>query len=122
MTVNPEVFVGTGLFTDAGKVTGVHGDNVTLSKGGFVVDGSKLKFKFSINADTCFATVIEGGTISLHRGRGAYKGISGKLSVSGKIFAVLPRLKNGKCNEANNAAALGAAGVLSGSGTVTLGS
>jgi hypothetical protein len=121
VTVNPEVFVGTGLFTDAGKITGAQGDIVTLSKGGFVVNGSKLTFKFSVNAHTCFATVTEGGTISLHSGKGAYKGISGNLSVSGKIFAVLPRLKNGKCNEANSAAALGTAGVLSGSGTVTLG-
>jgi hypothetical protein len=120
VTVNPEVFVGTGLFTDAGRITGAQGDNVTLSKGGFVVDGSKITVKFTVNAHTCFATVTEGGTISLHSGKGAYKGISGKLSVSGKIFAVLPRLKNGKCNEANSAAALGTAGVLSGSGNVTL--
>ena len=64
----------------------------------------------------------EGGTISLHGGKGAYKGISGKLSVSGKIFAVLPRLKNGKCNEANNAVPVEVLGEITGSGKVTLGS
>jgi hypothetical protein len=116
------VFVGTGLFTDAGKLTGASGSKVTLSKGTFLVDLSKAKPKFAINATTCFATETIGGTLSLGSGTGAYTGISGTLSINGKVVAVLPRLKSGKCNEANSAVALGVAGQFYGSGKVTLGS
>jgi hypothetical protein len=118
-TGNPTTFVVNGLFTDAGSVSG---GKVKLSKGSFLVDRSKITMKFTNNVHTCFLTATFGGTISLHGGKGAYKGISGTLPVSGKIVAVLPRLKNGKCNEANNAIALGYAGGISGSGKVTLGS
>jgi hypothetical protein len=118
-TGNPTTFVGTGLFTDAGSVSG---GNLTLSKGSFVVDRSKLTSKFTNNTHTCFIIETFGGKISLGSGKGAYKGISGRLSVSGKVVAVLPRRKNGKCNEAYNAIALGFAGGISGSGKVTLGS
>lgn len=119
ITANPTVFVGTGLFTDAGST-----DNpgVKLSKGSFLVDKSKITVKFTNNVHTCFFTETFGGTISFHGGKGVYKGISGTLPVGGKLVAVLPRLKNGKCNEANSAVPLAVLGEISGSGKVTLGS
>jgi hypothetical protein len=119
-TTNPTVFVGTGLFTDAGKITGAKGDTVTLSKGAFLVNGSKITFKYTANHSTCFITITFGGSVSLYNGRGAYKGISGKIAVAGKVVGVLPRLKNGNCNGANNAVPLALAGALTGSGKVTL--
>jgi hypothetical protein len=119
-TTNPTVFVGTGLFTDAGKITGPSGDKVTLSKGGFLVNGSKITAKFTANHSTCFITLTFGGSISLNSGKGAYKGISGKIAIAGKIVGVLPRLKNGNCNGANNAVPLALVGTLTGSGEVTL--
>jgi hypothetical protein len=121
-TGNPTVFIGTGLFTDAGKISGAGGDKVTLSKGGFLVNSSKISVKYTNNVQTCFFTETFGGKISLHDGTGAYKDISGTLPVGGKVVAVLPRLKSGKCNEANSAVPLAVLGELSGSGKVTLGS
>ncbi len=120
-TGNPTAFVGNGLFTDAGKLSGPNGDKATLSQGGFVVNSSKIKFAFGGNPHTCFVIVTVSGTISLHHGTGAYAGISGTLPVSGKLVGVLPRLKNGKCNGGNNVQPLETVGVLSGSGKVTLG-
>jgi hypothetical protein len=96
-TGSPTVFVGTGLFTDAGSAGS--GNGVKLSKGSFLVDRTKITTKFTNNVHTCFFTGTFGGTISLHGGKGAYKDISGTLSVSGEIVSVLPRLKNGKCNK-----------------------
>ena len=121
-TGSPTVFVGTGLFTDAGRLTGANGDTVRLSQGTFHVNSSKIKASYKFNASTCFVTETAGGTVSLHGGTAAYAGISGTLSVSGKELAVMPRLKNGKCNEANSAVPLQVVGEFSGRGTVTLGS
>jgi hypothetical protein len=116
-TFNPTVFVGTGLFTAAGK-SGMGG--VKFSNGSFLVDKSKLKAKSTFNARTCFASETASGTISFHGGTGAYKGISGKLSIGGQIVLIFPRLKNGKCNASNTAVPVAVLGQLSGSGKVTL--
>ena len=116
-TFNPTVFVGTGLFTAAGKA-GTGG--VKFSNGSFLVDKSKLKAKSTFNAKTCFASETASGTIRLHGGTGAYKGISGTLSIGGRIVLIFPRLKNGKCNASNTAVPVAVLGQLSGSGKVTL--
>ncbi|MGO9582709.1 MAG: hypothetical protein ACLP36_07870 [Acidimicrobiales bacterium] len=112
------VFVGTGLFTDAGSISpsGV----VTLSKGGFSFINTKPVFKVTVNPTTCFLTYIYSATASVGRGTGAYSGISGPLSWHGQVVAVLPRLKNGKCNETSNVVPINVTGEISGSSTLTL--
>jgi len=117
LTGNPTTFVATGLFTDAGT-TG--SNKVTLSKGSFIVNNSKLTGKSSISKKTCFFIDTFGGSIGLQGGTGAYKGISGTLSLSGKVYGVWPRLKSGACDEASNAHSLELVGEFSGSGTVSL--
>ena len=116
-TGHPSDFVGTGLFTDAGSLSK---STVTVSKGSFQVDTSKIKSNFGFNAHTCFVEGTFGGTIRLYGGTGAYAGISGTLPIGGHVVAVIPRLSDGRCNGAKNAPSLATAGLLSGSGTVTL--
>ena len=120
-TGNPTTFIGTGLFTAAGRIVGPNGDKVVFPKGSFVVNMSKTTFGYTANPHTCLATVTLGGTIRLQAGTGTYAGISGKLTIGGKAFALLPRLKNGKCNEAQNAIPVAQVGTISGNGLVTLG-
>jgi len=117
-TGDTTVFVGTGLFTDAGSISpnGV----VTLSKGGFSFINTKPKFKWTVNPTTCFFTFIYSATASMGRGTGAYVGISGPLSWHGQVVAVLPRLKNGKCNETSNVVPINETGEVSGSSELTL--
>jgi len=114
-TGKPTAFIGNGLFTDAGRLSG---GIVTLSKGGFLADRSNLKMSFKFDAKTCFLTATVSGTIALHSGTGAYKGISGTLSAGGTVVAVVPRFKNGKCN--GNAVPIETIGAIAGSGKVTL--
>jgi hypothetical protein len=114
-TGKPTAFIGNGLFTDAGRLSA---GSVTLSKGGFLVDRSHLKTSFKFDAKTCYIVGTFSGTIGLHNGTGAYKGISGTLSASGTVVAVVPRLKNGTCNGA--AVPIETIGVITGSGKVTL--
>jgi len=116
-TGKPTEFVGTGLFTDAGKLIGHH--KVVLSKGTFVVNKSKLHGSFKLDKTSCLVAETVSGSVSLGHGTGAYKGISGTLPVKGSAEAVLPRTKSGKCNE-NSSSVLGITGEFSGSGTVTI--
>ena len=76
-------FIGTGLFTAAGRIVGPSGDKVIFPKGSFVVNMSKTKFGYSANSHTCLATVTLGGSIRLQAGTGTYAGISGKLAIGG---------------------------------------
>jgi hypothetical protein len=116
------VFVGTGVFTDAGSISpeGV----VTGFWGSFSLINERLRYKDTINMNTCFVTQIISGGSSVGRGTGAYKGISGTLSVRGEIVAVLRRLKNGECDvtgwEDHDVVPLNQTGELSGSSKITL--
>jgi hypothetical protein len=114
-TGKPTSFIGNGLFTDAGSLSG---GKVTLSKGSFVADRSNLKTTFKFDSKTCYLVGTFSGTISLHGGTGAYKGISGTLSAGGTVVSVVPRLKNGTCN--GSAVPIATIGVVAGSGKVTL--
>ena len=116
----PTVFVGRGLFTDAGSISSNR--TAKLSKGTFVVNLSKVTVTSTHDLTTCFGSVSVGGSISFGSGTGAYKGISGTVPISGKFVLVVPRLTNGKCNTATSVVPLGVAGELSGSGKVALGS
>lgn len=124
---SPTVVVMTGLFTGVGKLVG-KGTNdkgaifdIYLPNGTIVANKwHKAHFGWKQNASTCLATGRTSGSISFESGTGAYQGISGTLSIGGEAYAVLPRLTSGKCNESTSAVPLGAVGMLSGSGKVTI--
>ncbi|HEX4217009.1 MAG TPA: hypothetical protein VHZ02_01460 [Acidimicrobiales bacterium] len=135
----PVVF--TGAVGDYGTTVNVNaaGKNdtngnftkVTLKKGGFTVDSSSLNAAFNssgapadFNSDNCSGSISVGpatATIVSGSGTGSYKGISGSVDLTATVAVILPK-KNGSCNTSNNANALAAYGVLTGSGTVSFGS
>jgi hypothetical protein len=126
-TSSPTVVVMNGLFTGVGKLVGMGpGDkgaifDIDLPNGTIVANKwHKAHFGWKENASTCLATGRTSGSISFESGTGAYKGISGTLSIGGDTYAVLPRLKSGKCNESPGAVPLGVVGMLSGSGKITI--
>jgi hypothetical protein len=118
-TLTPTVFVGSGLFTDAGSISS--NGTAKLSKGTLLLNFNKITVTPTHDVTTCFASVVLGGSISFGSGTGAYKGISGTFPVSGRFVEVVSRLTDGKCDTASNAVPLGVAGEFSGSGKVTLG-
>jgi hypothetical protein len=123
----PTEVVATGLFTDAGHVAGKGPIDkgaifdIDLSRGMIVANKwHKAHLHYRLNASTCLVTLTATGSFSLVSGTGAYKGISGSLAISGHVYAVLPRLRNGTCNQSASTSLLGTAGMLTGTGTVTI--
>jgi hypothetical protein len=58
----------------------------------------------SINPSTCAAVYTNTGvTYKISNGTGKYAGITGNGTASLKFTGTLPKLSNGKCNEASNA-------------------
>jgi hypothetical protein len=55
----------------------------------------------------------------LFNGTGAYTGIKGTVILTISSAAVLPRLSNGKCDESQNAVAVGEVTISQGSGVVS---
>jgi hypothetical protein len=126
-TSSPAVVVMTGLFNGVGKLVGKGPIDkgaifdIDLSNGTITANKwHKAHFQWTVNASTCLATGRASGSISFESGTGADKGISGTLSIGGDAYALLPRLKSGKCNESPNAVPLGVVGMFSGSGKVTI--
>ena len=126
-TSSPTVVVMTGLFTGVGKIVGKGPIDkgrifdIDLSNGTIVANKWRTAhLRYEVNARTCLATGRASGSITLESGTGAYKGISGTLSVGGDAYAVLPRLKSGKCDESASTVPLGVVGMLSGSGKVSI--
>lgn len=124
---SPTAIVATGLFTDAGKIVGkgpVYKGaifDIDLSKGTIVANKwHKAHFHYDLNASTCLVTQTLSGSTILESGTGAYKGISGTISIGGVAYAVLPRLKSGKCNQSSSAVPLAVVGMLSGSGKAAI--
>jgi hypothetical protein len=131
----------TGAFADYGTATTINQDGtvnsngnyvrIALKQGGFEVNSTTLNKKASSTAPTfnstvnCSYTFTVSGPITLSKGSGAYKGISGTLTITESFSAILPRITSGKhkgqCNEANNAAPLASGGNISGSGKVSFG-
>jgi hypothetical protein len=123
----PTAIVASGLFTDAGKLVGKGPKDkgaifdIDLSKGTILANKwHKAHPRYSLNPSTCLVTLNTTGYISLQRGTGAYKGISGNISIGGDVYAVVPRLQSGKCNASQNAMPIGVVGMYSGSGKITI--
>ena len=112
----------TGAFSDHG--TG-KGGTWTLTKGTITLNASKLK---AITSSPSFGTGyvascsfdgVAKGLVTVVGGTGAYKGITGTLTATETIAEEGSLLKNGQCNEANNAPAVAQDVIVTGSGTVS---
>jgi hypothetical protein len=112
----------TGAFSDHG--TSQKG-TMHLTKGTVTVDTSKVKAIVNpssfgtMYAASCSFTGVATAPATVVRGTGAYAGIHGTLTVTETIAAQGSLLKNGKCNESNNAPALAQDLIATASGTVS---
>jgi hypothetical protein len=131
----------TGAFADYGTATTINQDGtvnsngnyvkIAMKQGGFEVNSTTLNKKANSTSPTfnstvnCSYSVTISGPVTLFKGSGAYKGISGTLMITESFSAILPRIASGKhkgqCNEANNVAPLASGGNISGSGKVSFG-
>jgi hypothetical protein len=102
-TGNTNHDVLTGAFTDYGtdnQSASAPTGKMVLTKGTFVVNEARLLAKvkpISSNPATCSVVIGATGPVTLSRGTGAYKGISGTLTVT-FTDAIVTARKSGKCN------------------------
>jgi hypothetical protein len=73
--------------------------------------------KFVFNTSTCTGYSSSGAPIQFVSGTGAYLGIKGSATLNSEIALILPKKKNGSCNE--NANPLSSYSSVYGSGTVS---
>ncbi len=112
----------TGSFSDHG--TGKKG-TWHLAKGTITVNNSAIAAIIkspswgTSYASSCSFDGVAKGPVTIVSGTGAYVGITGSLSFTLTEAGQGPRLKNGKCNEANNAQAVAQDLIGTGSGTVS---
>jgi hypothetical protein len=112
----------TGSFSDHG--TGKKG-TWDLAKGTIVVNNAAIgAIVKSPNWGTSYASScsfdgVAKGLVTIVSGTGAYAGVKGSLSFTLTEAGQGPRLKNGECNEANNAPAVAQDLIGMGSGNVS---
>jgi len=119
---SPNNILITGAFSDHG--TG-KGGTWHLAKGTITLDPSKLKaitnspnFGTSYPASCSYVGVAK-GPVAIASGTGAYAGITGSLAATEIIAGQGSLLKNGKCNQANNAPTVAQDLIITGSGNVS---
>jgi uncharacterized membrane protein len=131
----------TGAIGDYGLTTSINKNGTTDPEGNYVKIVLK-KGSFEVNSTTLNKTTnsappemynssncsfVGGGTgpVTLLDGSGAYKGITGTLTITETFVGILPRITSGKnkgqCNMANNVNPLKGStwGSITGSGTVS---
>jgi hypothetical protein len=100
---------------------------VSLHKGTFVVNLTTLnalsnKVQPTVYAGTCSLVFTVRGPVGLSDGTGAYKGISGTLTITETFGAIAPRYTSGthmgQCNMNENAQPAAQDGVITGSGNI----
>ena len=111
----------TGAFSDHGI-----GKNGTwhLAKGNITINTSKLESILNSRFGTfypasCSFDGAAKATVPIVSGTKSYKGIKGSLTLTATVAEQGSLLKNGKCNEANNAPLVALTEILSGSGKVS---
>lgn len=97
-------------------------EKVKLKKGTFLVDGTLLNQAMNdvqptFDATNCSGTGTGSGPVTLSNGTGAYKGISGTLTMT-ITFAFITSQKNGSCDQNHNDPPLSQYQSITGSGTV----
>jgi hypothetical protein len=130
----------TGAIGDYGKTittdqngnadsNGNYARNV-LKKGSFLADLTALNAAANsqqptLNTDTCSGFFSVRGPVTLSKGTGAYKGISGTLQVTETFAFVFPRYtggaRKGQCTMGQDAEPAAQYGSVTGSGTVSFG-
>ena len=134
----PSPTVITGAIADYGTTQNVNSSGkpdengnrvkVTLKKGTFTVDVTQLNSGFGnaspsdFNSSNCSASFMVGPVnvpVVAGTGTGAYKGITGSLTMNAQVAAILPKTKSGSCNTANSATPVAGWGVITGNGTVS---
>jgi hypothetical protein len=124
--------VVTGAIGDYGKTQDVNESGksdetgnfvkVTLKKGSFEVDQTALNeaaanpASTSLNSTTCSAYTSVSGPVTLMRGNGLYRGISGTVDLT-ITSAAIGSLDKGKCNTTNKARPIAQFTSVTGSGT-----
>jgi len=119
--------VVTGAFADSGTdQSGVssNANRIVLSEGTFEVNTSAIQKKFSTakpkgNPANCGVVLAATAPATLFNGTGAYKGITGKVTLNITSAAVLPTKSNGKCDESPSSVAVGEVTISQGSGTIS---
>lgn len=112
----------TGAFSDHGTSKGA---TLDLTKGTITGDISKLQALLSSRSfgtfykASCSVSGVGKVAIPVVSGTGAYAGITGNLKVTVTDAAQGSLLKNGKCNEANNAPEVASQLIIAGSGKVS---
>jgi hypothetical protein len=118
----PNKVLITGAFSDHG--TGKHG-TFHLTKGTITANTSALKAiinspKFgTFYANSCSFTGVATGPVAIVSGTGAYAGIHGTLTATDSQADQGSLLKNGKCNQSNNAPAVAQDVIVTASGKVS---
>jgi hypothetical protein len=123
---------GTTLNINANGTPDPNGNyaKVTLQKGTFEVNLTTIgalsnKAQPTVYAGSCSAIYSVKGPIGLLDGTGAYKGISGTLTITETFAFILPRYRSGphmgQCNMSNNAQPSAQQGVITGSGNIGFG-
>jgi hypothetical protein len=110
-----KIIIG-GAFADYGTA---HKGVVTLQKGTFKVDTSKVKTKPKVNLKECEESFTTTGPVTLSDGTGAYSGIAGTLQIKGFGIVVGSLTKTGKCNTSASAPAVASETFITATGKVT---
>ncbi len=112
----------TGAFSDHGTS---HNTTIHLSKGNIDVNPSKLVAELNsptfgnFNAKSCSYWGTASGSVPIVGGTGAYTGITGTFTATIVIAGQGSLLKNGTCNEANNAPVVAAFQVVTATAKVS---
>jgi hypothetical protein len=123
---------GTTLNVNANGTADPNGNyaKVTLQKGTFDVNLTSLnalsnKAQPTFYQASCSAIFSVKGPVGLAGGTGAYKGISGTLTITQTFGFILPRYGSGahagQCNMSNSAQPVAQHGVITGSGNIGFG-
>ena len=101
---------------------------ITLKRGTFVVDSTALNKKTAkappsiVDKSTCSFAFTGSGPVTLSKGTGLYKGISGTLMITINFLGDGPFFKSGKskgqCNQSNSASLVAQQGWITGNGNV----
>jgi hypothetical protein len=116
-----------GAIADHGstsKTTAKGIGTATMTKGTLMLDLSKLNTASNnaspsmMNNTTCSFVFSDSAPVTIVSGTGAYVGAHGTVLIHEVFSLILPRLANGKCNEANSAVPVAQYGSVEGSGTI----
>jgi hypothetical protein len=118
---------GTAISTDKNGKVDSNGsfEQLHLKQGGLVIDGTGLNKAFAhvhpqFNSDNCSFSFSASGPTKIVSGTGAYAGATGSVKVTVTFAGIGPKLKSGKCNQANNAPTFGAYSTVTGSGSIAI--